>query len=125
MKRLVICLLMFAFVIGVASFGTVTVKKQSNALLQAIDKTITAMDEEKDGEALTYAKRIEAMWSSAALPLFVFLDHTAFSEPDLLLPHLSEYLSEQTIPAKEQLLRCRGILEDVLLHQRVSIGNIL
>ena len=37
MKRLVICLLMFAFVIGVASFGTVTVKKQSNALLQAID----------------------------------------------------------------------------------------
>ena len=60
MKRLVICLLMFAFVIGVASFGTVTVKKQSNALLQAIDKTITAMDEEKDGETLTYAKRIEA-----------------------------------------------------------------
>ena len=125
MKRLIICILMFVFVIAVACVGTLTVKKQSDALLKELDAALAAVEEENQTKALTCAKKIESLWQSSRLPLFVFLDHTLFSELNQMLPHLTEILSDPLISVKEQLLRCRGILEDLLLHQRVSIGNIL
>ena len=51
--------------------------------------------------------------------------YQTFSELDILMPQLKDFLTDDPKTAKEQLIRCKGILCDILVHQRVSPGNIL
>ena len=71
------------------------------------------------------AKQTEALWEKSSLTFFIFLDHQTFSELDILMPMLSEFLLQDKKAVKEQIIRCEGILKDLAAHQQLSLGNIL
>ncbi len=125
MKRLFVCLLLFAFVFSTAAVSTVCVRRSAGSLIDSLECTVKLINENKIQKATAQAKQTEKLWNKSSLTFFVFLDHETFSELDILMPMLSEFLSKDQKAAKEQLFRCEGILKDLTAHQRLSPGNIL
>ena len=125
MKRLIVCLLLFAFVITTAAVSTYSVRRNADALIDSLEATVQLINKNAIKKAKRQAEKTQALWEKSSLTFFVFLDHETFSELDILMPMLSEFLSKDQKATKEQLFRCEGILKDLTAHQTLSVGNIL
>ena len=124
MKRVIVCFLLLSLIFSAAAVSTICIERRSKALLQELEKTSELINTGAKIEALLQAEQTENVWKQSSLTFFIFLDHQSFSELDIILPMLSEYLAKEKSTANEQLLRCRGILEDLMAHQRLTPGNI-
>ena len=125
MKRLIVCLALFALVIATAAVSTLRIEKDARAMLDMLEQTAVLLEKDALPDAIRQAKKAEKVWEKRSLAMFLFLDHATFSELDVLLPVLDKLVTVDKSTAKEQVLRCEGILKDLIAHQRVTSGNIL
>lgn len=125
MKRLIVCLFLFAFVITTAAVSSGAIRRQTEALIDSLETCVDLIEKQEKEKAIAQAKQTEALWEKSSLTFFIFLDHQTFSELDILMPMLSEFLLQDRKAAKEQIFRCEGILKDLAAHQQLSLGNIL
>ena len=125
MKRLVVCIMLIAFVISTAAVSTFVIRKRADELITELERVSDLLKEKAFDKAVAQAEQTEAIWKKSSLAFFILLDHQTFSELDILMPQLKDFLTDDPKTAKEQLIRCKGILCDILVHQRVSPGNIL
>ena len=125
MKRLGVCILLFAFVIAASVSCVVTVTHCGESLLQELNEIDRLTEKVETEKVLAACEQLAKEWESKRTALYVFVDHESFFDLDSLLPILPEVLKESSNRAKEQIVECRELLEDMIARQQPNIGNIL
>ena len=125
MKRFIISavlLLLCLVICTVSYFAVINKAEEISKLLASASDALLESNLQKAEKSID---QCEKSWDKSHVTFLVYLDHQSFSELEYTIPVLSELLKFDKDIAAEKIQRCTAVLDDLIDHQKVTLGNIL
>lgn len=125
MRRFLISAIMLLLCLILCTVSYFSITKQADIISRQLSSASEFLLKDDIKQAAEILEQCEKGWEKSHIIFLIYLDHESFSELEYSIPVLAKLLKFDKKITADKIQRCSAVLEDLIEHQKVTVGNIL